>query len=58
MPYYSDNLVKYYCDYGANLLYDGVSTKLFNDIFLCWKKEKKTIYLCLAHMSDAGVEQK
>lgn len=50
--------MKYYCDYGANLLYDGVSTKLFNDIFLCWKKERKTIYLCLAHMSEAGVEQK
>ena len=56
MPYYSDNLVKYYCDYGANLLYDGVSTKLFNDIFML--EERKTIYLCLAHMSDAGVEQK
>lgn len=27
VPYYSDNLVNYKCDYGANLLHDGVSTK-------------------------------
>ena len=45
VPYYSDNLVNYKCDYGANLLYDGVSTKLFNDNFLCWKKEK--LFTCV-----------
>lgn len=45
VPYYSDNLVKYKCDYGANLLHYGVSAKLFNDIFLCWKKEK--LFTCV-----------
>ena len=27
VPYYSDNLVKYKCDYGASLLHYDVNTK-------------------------------
>lgn len=46
VPYYSGNLVKYYCDYGASLLYDGVSTKLFGDNFYVGRKKNYLLVPC------------
>ena len=46
VSYYSDNLVNYKCDYGANLLHDVVSTKYFDDIFYVGRKKNYLLVSC------------